>query len=576
MALHTVDGWRNAFISVGIPEQQATLYANKFTENRLTEESLPDLTKDSIKSDLEITVLGDVLAILRLAKPAQKIPLPSTAERSLLMKPPSAKLPNVSSEMTLSQFRKFRTDWSIYKQMTNIAKSLITAQLYSCCDDHVQHSIINSIDDLLAISEEDLNQLIQSIATKSSNPAVHRMTFSSTIQNPDEPIKSYVTRLKSISHDCEFSCPNCKFDLQSLHIKDQLTRGLFNETLQMDILAKAGHIKTLEDVVKHAESFEAAQRDQSTLHQSAEIMSARSEYKRRNEKSKQTRPCSGCGSHSHGQQGTSDRRNQCPAWGKVCNNCKIENHFMQVCRQKKHKSSDTANALIAHVRYNHGSDIYTSPTMAEEIPASINPALPRHQHRCASVKIFPDSGASICIAGLEHLHALGITQSDLVPCIKRVTAVGGSQIICKGWIPITFRIGCHTTTQPVYFCEKVDRFYFSRKGCTDVNILPQSFPYTMDTNVSHIHAVTGSIPIRPTEIPFCLTKENTPKLEKFLKDSFAETAFNKSCPFPSMSTPPAHIYLEENSQRYARHTPIPIPFHWKEKVKRDLDTDIHN
>ena len=62
---------------------------------------------------------------------------------------------------------------------------------------------------------------------------------------------------------------------QPLHIKDELICGLYDETLQTDILAKASHLIKLEDVIKHAEAYESAQRDQSTLHKSNESTIAR-------------------------------------------------------------------------------------------------------------------------------------------------------------------------------------------------------------------------------------------------------------------------------------------------------------
>ena len=59
--------------------------------------------------------------------------------------------------------------------------------------------------------------------------------------------------------------------------------------------------------------------------QRSEVMSAKSAYRRyssdqlrtrhntgnTNETRKQTRPCPGCGSHSHGQRGSSDRLSKC-------------------------------------------------------------------------------------------------------------------------------------------------------------------------------------------------------------------------------------------------------------------------
>lgn len=43
-----------------------------------------------------------------------------------------------------------------------------------------------------------------------------------------------------------------------------------------------------------------------------------------------------------------------------------------------------------------------------------------------------------------------------------------------------------------------------------------------------------------------------------------------------MSTKPAQIHLKSKSHPYVQHVPIPIPFHWKEKVKQSLDKDVAN
>ena len=107
-------------------------------------------------------------------------------------------------------------------------------------------------------------------------------------------------------------CPNCHFDLQSINIKDQFIRGLQNKLIQTDILAKASQLKTLEDVIKHSEAFETAQRDQIQLQGSSEVMAARmSDYQKKKKepnlpKPQTTRPGIGCGSHLHGQPGSND------------------------------------------------------------------------------------------------------------------------------------------------------------------------------------------------------------------------------------------------------------------------------
>ena len=89
--------------------------------------------------------------------------------------------------------------------------------------------------------------------------------------------------------------------ITSRHNKDQLIRGLFSETLQTDILAKASYFKSLEDIIKHAEAFEAAQRNHTHL-AAVQASSSTSYRKLKGTLNKPPNPCSDCGSTTHGQK----------------------------------------------------------------------------------------------------------------------------------------------------------------------------------------------------------------------------------------------------------------------------------
>ena len=123
---------------------------------------------------------------------------------------------------------------------------------------------------------------IENIVTSHSNPTGHRMTFANIKQSEGESIQNYLIHLKSTStaKNCEYTCPNCNSDLQHLHIKDQFIRGLHNETLQANILAKARYLPNLTDIIKHAEAFETAVREQLYLQQPCDHAARVSDYKK--------------------------------------------------------------------------------------------------------------------------------------------------------------------------------------------------------------------------------------------------------------------------------------------------------
>ena len=188
--------------------------------------------------------------------------------------------------MTNPQFRKFIVDWGVYKTIGNIPNNQITIQLYNLCDKTVHNSIINTNSNFTSLTEKEMLDTIEAIATKKSNPTVHRLSFANIHQSEGETIQNFLIRLKSTAQDYVYSCPNCDHDLPELHIKDQFIRGLQSETLQADLLAKVGYLKTLNDIIKHAEAFEMALRDQLQLQQPNEYVAKISEYR----KSKQGQP----------------------------------------------------------------------------------------------------------------------------------------------------------------------------------------------------------------------------------------------------------------------------------------------
>ena len=59
--------WIKFFEDSGIPAGEATNYAITFTDNRISPDMLLDLNKEYL-NDMGITVLGDVIAILKHSK----------------------------------------------------------------------------------------------------------------------------------------------------------------------------------------------------------------------------------------------------------------------------------------------------------------------------------------------------------------------------------------------------------------------------------------------------------------------------------------------------------------------------
>ena len=84
------------------------------------------------------------------------------------------------------------------------------------------------------------------------------------------------------------------------------------------------------------------------------------------------------------------------------------------------------------------------------------------------------------------------------------------------------------------------------------------------------------LPEMPTSLPFPGTEENRHRLERYLLDHYAASAFNvcEHQPLPMMSGPPLSLTIDPKAIPKPCHTPITVPVHWQDEVKAGLDRDV--
>ena len=269
--------WISLLIEAGIPEPESETYAKLFVENRISEWTVLSLIPKNLEK-FGVTVLGNKLAILTHVKSvlsatwdssvASTPPVALVAPASTF-KPPvaSVKLPRGKSNMIHPQYRKFIIDWNVYEFMTSSLVWQTSNHLFIAWDEIVQNSLVNS--------NRGFFKAIEQVVTKSANLAVHRMNFGSLMQHENEPIKDFLVLLCYMAVDCEFICPAYSHGLSNSKIKVQFLCAFQNEIQQTDLLAKASQLKTIEEIVQHAEAFETSARDQSQLQTLAKTQAAR-------------------------------------------------------------------------------------------------------------------------------------------------------------------------------------------------------------------------------------------------------------------------------------------------------------
>lgn len=221
-------------------------------------------------------------------------------------------------------------------------------------------------------------------------------------------------------------------------------------------------------------------------------------------------------------------------------------------------------------------------------PVSDTKRLRVQQH--TGVTALADSGAQTCACGVDVIRELGLDDSDLVPTSHRILGVTltALDIIGVFFAKLSIPSSQACTRQMIYVSRNTKGFFLSHKALQELGFLPPRFPIqqpekpcskaaTMSTDTAPCgcpHRMPP--PPMPDAIPFEPQEENVIKLERWILDRYKGSAFN-TCEhqaLPCMTGKPMQIHFRPEATPKAFHRPIPVPHHWKTKVKADIDRDV--
>ena len=219
-------------------------------------------------------------------------------------------------------------------------------------------------------------------------------------------------------------------------------------------------------------------------------------------------------------------------------------------------------------------------------------AHPRHS---ALIEATTDTGCMSCLAGINTLVKLGLSNKDLIPVKTQMRSADNDSIQRQGALCIELEGNNahgkqYKTKQMVYISEKTEAFYLSKSACRDLGIISHIFPtigeheiHLRAANISQVQpniAECGCLKrtLPPPQIqnpPYELTEKNRELLEKHILEQFASSTFNVCThqPLPEMHGPPMRLMIDRNAKPVAVHKAIPVPVHYQEEVKKGLDND---
>ena len=205
-----------------------------------------------------------------------------------------------------------------------------------------------------------------------------------------------------------------------------------------------------------------------------------------------------------------------------------------------------------------------------------------------NVSAVADTGCQTSTAGYEIMELLNIPKNSHITTKHAIIGITDTNLYIIGALLLTIGYKGRTTNQMVYISSNSKGLYLSETAIKELGLIDAEFPKqpthanaapqkTSNTDGEDCECIDRqSAPNRPDSIPFAPTKENVDKLKGWLIQRFASSAFNRCShqELNEMTGTPMDIVFKEDTLPYAIHTPIPIPHHWKDKVKKDIDRDV--
>ena len=216
----------------------------------------------------------------------------------------------------------------------------------------------------------------------------------------------------------------------------------------------------------------------------------------------------------------------------------------------------------------------------------------------------PDTGAQLTVMNESELQTLGIKKNSIFPLALSINTVTKQSIDLIGGVFLKFTMYNRRTNTTVltrqlcYISKTVHGIYLSEEACSDLQLIPVSFPQPHEeheistivkttkkcsnTGVGPDSSTVCSCPRRtlPPEdepqLPCAPTKENLQVIKQYILDRYASSGFNccEQQKLPLMaSAPPLRLFVDKQATPVAAMKPSAIPLHWTDDVKAGLDRD---
>lgn len=271
------------------------------------------------------------------------------------------------------QWKDWKERWKCYTVATELDKKSKEVQVSVLLTviGAEAHKVFNTFQ-LTEVQKKDPDAVLEAFGKYCepiSNTAFERYRFNLRGQRTGEPFDQYVTALRQLAQKCDFD--NITPDQI---LRDRIMFGILDDKVRDRLLREKDLTLGRAMEICRASEVSAAQQEevsrisQNSVHsvnkrktQSATRGAVNSENNIGQDQDEWISDCMFCG-REHKKV-----KEQCPAWGKTCLNCKRRNHFRNKCMLRKSGSrqgSRMVNFLDPEMQDDSDSQIFTVKTVS--------------------------------------------------------------------------------------------------------------------------------------------------------------------------------------------------------------------
>ena len=457
-----------------------------------------------------------------------------------------------------SDFKAWKSQWDAYISLSGLDKEPPAKQVQALTLCFARETV-TIVDNLGLTAEQKLSvseivSAVQRYVEGQVNESVERRNFRRRVQQPGETFDDFLVSLRELSKTCKF----CSDECNQKNIRNQIIEGISDGDTVEDLLQERN--LSLDMAIAKCRAQEAAKKHRGELTSHADI-STQVQVVRQHSGLTSRPPqkmCMGCGSAPH-----PGGRQNCPAFNRVCHNCRITGHLAHVCKKKgralvpgphsqsQHSAPGTLSLQADYLLEEHG----TPQINSSKVSHTFEPAPTIRVHVASlngntTIPVLPDSGADISVAGPSMLEKLNEHPDNLLPSNVRPRA--GNTMTPIGKLPVTISLGQVTYSDEVHIYPQVRNTLLSWKTAKGLRILSPSYPHPMPSSLPQIAAI-GRDPL----------PSSSSIMAEFPRVFDGQVKVMEGEVF--------HIGLVDNAQPFCVHTPRAIPFAYREKLKTELD-----